>query len=191
MRTLKTWFVQPVTLVAVLFLTACGGAPKWVIQQGAAFDDNGITALYGVGMAQKGPNLAATRTKAESRARTELAKQIETYSSSFIKDFMEEHKDYMSDDAAASSTEFFSSVGKNISEATLSGSMIVNTYQGSDGYWYSLVKLPLDNKFIADFKSRLAAQLREKQNLILQEKTDSMLEQLDQELAKKTARQGM
>ena len=178
-------------IAAMALLAACGGAPKWVTMQGAAFDDNGATALYGVGMAKIGPNLAATRAKAEARARAELAKQIETYASSFIKDFMEEHKDYMADDASASSTEFFSSVAKNIAEATLVGSMVVDTYRGDDGYWYSLVKLPLDSKFLDAFKARVAAQLREKQNVILKEKTNDMLRELDKELEKKSRRQAM
>lgn len=180
-----------VTAALALLVVGCSSIPKWVNMQGAAFGDNGISALYGVGMARTGPNLAATRAKAEARGRAELGKQIETYSSTFIKDFMEEHKDYMADDASAGSTEFFSSVGKNISEATLTGSMVVDTYRGDDGYWYSLVKLPLDNKFLASFKSRVAAQLREKQGLILKGKTDEMLGELDKELAKKSKRQGM
>lgn len=172
-----------------LFSAGCASTPGWV--KGIVdMDDAGVTALYGVGMARKGPNLAATRTKAEARGRAELAKQIETYASSFIKDFIEEHRDYMADPESQSSTEFFSSVAKNIAEATLSGSMLIDTYQ-DDEHWYSLIKMTLDNKFVDQFKKRVAASVRTKQGVVLEEKTNQMLEDLDKELAKKTARQGM
>lgn len=176
-------------LLLSLFALGCGGAPHWV--KGVAdFDDAGVTALYGVGMTKQGQNPAATRAKAESRARTELAKQIETYSTSFIKDFMNEHQDYMADPGAASSTEYFASVAKNIAEATLAGSMIIDSYDDGDN-WYSLAKLPLESKFMEAFRARVAESIRDRKLAVAEDKANQMLEELDKELVKKTDRQSL
>ncbi len=188
---MRTFLPKKIALFLLLavFTIACSGSPKWIISQGAAFEDSGISALYGVGMARKSNNLSLARQKAEARARTELAKQIQTWSSSFIKDFASEHKDFMAQDGGESSTEFYESVAKNVAEATLNGSMIIDSYDADDGYWYSLAKLPLDNRFMQSYKAKTETLLRESQSEALKSKADAMLLELDKELQKRTAQQ--
>lgn len=176
--------------LAVL-LGACAGAPSrpaWVDKYGEAFPDNQKANLYGVGVSTKSLNPSMLRQKTEGRARQELAKQVETYVASFIKDFQQEHKDFM-DPSSAGSQEFTAIVAKNVSEATLAGSQIVDHWTDNEGNMYALAKLPLDPQFIGEFSKKASEAIRERKAAVLEGKTNEMLKQLDEELSKKTQRQ--
>lgn len=187
----RQWMGIGLGIMGVAFIAACAGAPPkpdWVDKGSGAFPGDRGTALYGVGVASKSPNVAMTRTRSENRGRAELAKVIETYIASFVKDFMQEHKDYM-DPEASGSQEFTSAVSKSVAEATLVGSQIVDHWTDNEGNLYSLATLPLDNKFLEAFAGKAKESLRERKAQILENKANEMLKQLDEELAKKTERQ--
>ena len=131
-------------LLASLFLIlACGAkkggytklpsdTPDWVIKGGGAFKSEKGTALYGVGINTFDPNPAMHRQTADARARQDLAKIIDTYVGSLMKDFMQSHKDFQNPEAS-SSVQFVSVVSKNVTDATLSGSQIIDHWTDKDG----------------------------------------------------------
>lgn len=181
-----------VGIACSLALAGCAGAPEkpdWIVKGSGAFPGDQGGVLYGVGIAAKSPNIVMQRTKSDSRARQELGRIINTYVASFMKDFMEEHQDFV-DPAGSGSDEFTSYVAKQVSEATLVGSQIIDHYTDSDGTLYALAKLAVDD-VLANIRSKTEAALRAKKRAILEHKTNEMLNTLDDELKKKRDAQNM
>jgi hypothetical protein len=183
-------------ITSLVFVLSCGGkapvkpgAPDWVNKGSGAFPGDQGVIMYGVGVTNKSPNISMMRTKAHNRARTEMAAAMETYVASFIKDFMQEHMDYMDPDSSGSQ-EFTSAVAKSVTEATLVGAEIVDHWTDPDGNMYALSKMPLDSSFLKAFSNKAAEALRERKAQMLESKANQMLEDLDKELEKKTQRQG-
>ncbi len=182
--------VAGAAFTATLFLAGCAGGPSkpdWIIKGSGAFPGDKGGVLYGVGIAAKSPNLAMQRQKADSRARQELGRVINTYVASFMKDFMEEHQDFV-DKKGTGSDEFTSVVSKTVSEATLVGSQIIDHFSDSDGTLYALGKLATDD-VLAQIKSKTEEALKERKGAILEAKTNDMLNALDDQLKKKQAAQ--
>ncbi len=189
-------FLAILAITSLVFVLSCGGktpvkpgAPEWVTKGSGAFPGDQGVIMYGVGVTGKSPNIAMMREKSHNRARADISKAMETYIASFIKDFMQEHMDYMDPDSSGSQ-EFTSAVSKSVTEATLVGAEIVDHWTDSDGNMYSLCKMPLDSSFLKAFSNKAAEALRERKAQMLESKANQMLEDLDKELEKKTQRQG-
>ena len=173
-------------LIAALAILSvgCSSTPDWVLKQSAAFDDAGVSALYGVGVAHKTPNVSATRTKAEARARTELAKQIRTWATSVTKDFVKEHRDYYANSASASSVEYYESIAVNVADATLVGATVVESYDDADAnQWYALVKMDINQGFLDSYRKAAAKAAESSVSGVDIDKISDLLKDLDAMLA--------
>jgi hypothetical protein len=101
-------------------------------------NDEGI--LYGVGQAKKqNPSLA--KKVAAQRARDEIAGAVKIKVENLVKDFMQESG--VGEKAGA--LEFTQVVSKGVTDATLTGAMIKETYQAKDGTYFVLVTYSLDD----------------------------------------------
>ena len=96
--------------------------------------------LYGVGEAKKQNPTLATKT-ATSRARAEISEIVRVKVSSMLKDFMQES----GAGGNASALEFSEAVTKQVSDNTLIGSSIKESYVAEDGAIYILVEYPMNN----------------------------------------------
>ncbi len=177
-----------VTGLSVLaFLAACGGGvkpPEWVTKGSGAFPGDQGAVLYGVGVASKSPNIALQRKIADNRARQELAAQISTYVATFMKDFMEQHKDYFNPDAAGSD-ELVQFVSKSVSEATLVGSQIVDRWTDPrDGTLYSLAVLRVDD-VLNQIKEKTKQAIRAQHRAVVVEKANELVKELDKAVEQK------
>ena len=168
--------------MSIGLIIACATAPKrpaWVYKGGAAFPSDEGVYIYGVGVSSKSPNLAAMRERAEHRARLQIARSIKTYVAALLKDFMTDYPDYFNPDAAGSE-EYLERVSKEVVEATLYGVQIVDHWTDpKDGTLYALARARKD-EVDNIFKERL----RMIKGLLLKEKTEEALKQLDEELKK-------
>lgn len=153
-------------------------APDWVMKGGVAFAGDDGKALYGVGVSGKSINPAMKRERADHRSKVELSRGIKTYVAAFTKDYMREHPDYF-DPKAAGSEEYTEKVSKEVSEATLEGVQIVDRWEGPDGSFYALARLPK-----ADMDAKFAEKMRAVKGALLKEKTEQALRDLDSELKK-------
>lgn len=173
---------------AFMFFVGCGKkAPDWVQKGAGAFDDK--TKLYGVGAAGITPDEFLTRRKCDMRARTELARVLNTYIASLMTDFVEHNKDYFNQDAEGLD-EFNSYVAKEVSEATLVGSQVIDRYVDDDKkVMYCLAVLDVDN-VINNIKEKIRQAVREQHRAIVKERSDEMLKKLDEELEKKRKAEG-
>jgi hypothetical protein len=159
-------------------------APDWVIKGSGAFDPAKDKSLYGVGYASKNPSIAMGRTISENRARQELAAVINTYVGRLIKDFMETHQDYM-DPAKSNTVEFVSVIAKNVTDATLVGSKVIDRWTDPEGGLYSLAQLSEDS--VINAIQQQTAEAARKQAIFLKNKTDEALSELNKELDAKKA----
>jgi hypothetical protein len=147
----KAWIVLLTTIVI-----GCGGGgkkaepppvpavqfPDWVnTGSGAAKGDRG-RVLRGVGAASGIKNVALARTAADNRARAEIAKIMETYSASLMKDYMASTT--AGDMKSSSEEQHVEQAVKTFSAVTLSGVQIVNHWvHPQDGTWYALAELDM------------------------------------------------
>ncbi|MHC6202406.1 tetratricopeptide repeat protein [Breznakiellaceae bacterium SP9] len=126
-----------VVLVLVILFTGCASQPAWFNQP----DDE--TMLYGVGTAQIS-NQSTAWQAATTRARQDLALQIEA--------LVEAMRENYEKSADSSSSEFFSTVGRELTSVVLQGAQIVNREAKSNNNYYvrvSYKKEDLRNAYTA------------------------------------------
>jgi len=166
--------MQKILLLTVVmcFTAACAttskvtGGPDWTMRGSGAFSGGG-KAFYGVGLAM--PTLkdeSLRREAADNRARADLQKIFETYSSGIMKDY------------SGSDGQLVERVIKTYQNGTRAGVQVVDRYQRRDGTVYSLVKLDLDQfKKYLEAENGISSQTRD----YLRNKSDAMFEELAKE----------
>ena len=97
-------------------------------------------AIYGVGDA-KMSSLSMSRTTAISRARDDIARQVEVLVTNAITDYAQEAGQGNNNQAI----EFTEIVSRQLVEVTLRGLITREVVIGRDGTVYALVKYPIDN----------------------------------------------
>ncbi len=152
------------------------GAPEWVLKSGDAFKGGKDGTFYGVGVAEGGQDIAITREKADTRARADLAKVLNLYTSSLLKDYNAQTGDAGKN---GSVEKLFERVVKEMAVMTLSGVQIVDRWQHpSTGDIYSLAMIELES-----FKSNIE-KLNEQNNKTkeyIRQNAERMYEQLTKE----------
>ena len=153
--------------------------PAWVTRGAGAFKDETGLAFYGVGVVQGIANRGLEMQTADSRARADLARALDTYVANFMKDFMSSA--VSSDMKSSDEQQFVSSITKSITETTLVGSQIVNHYRGPDGTLYALGRLSFD-----DVGKGMKEQVK-KRSAELKLTADQAVKELDEQLEKRKA----
>lgn len=181
MRTLK-----PVLLLFVVasFVLSCASPGKPKVSDIPDFYLNPPTAeeeIYGVGDANMS-SLSMSRTAALSRARDDIARQVELVVKSAITDYAQQ--------AGAGRTEqtinFTETVSRQLVEVTLRGLRTVEVALGKDGTVYALVEYSISN-----FKSEAENVFQRNQDAAFAEfKAAQALEQLNNELKNNPPRAG-
>ncbi len=144
------------TLILLFSMIGCGGrevtpdeqvpsefagAPEWVLQGcNAYWGDDGGARICGVGDAKIGSSMSIARTKATSRARTEISRTLETRVKNMIKDFQEE----VTDGESEMTAEQFSSTTVSLSKTTLNGTQVEQTWVSPSNQLYILVVLDVE-----------------------------------------------
>jgi hypothetical protein len=156
------------------------GAPTWVSMGCAAyFGDKGEKKdkICGVGAVGGMTNPAMARTAAQGRGRTEIARSIKVKVKSMLKDYAAVTKG--GPGAKLNNEEHIEDVSKQITDTTLSGTRLQETWISSSGTWYALMVLDTEA-----FKDSLKAQsnnLDEKTRAAIVERADKAFAEIDQE----------
>lgn len=174
-------------LVAALSLAACGRpSPKTALQ--AELQDlppwalgkcqetlKNKSALCASGSVQGMSSVSLARSAAEGRARTELARVLQVRVKSMLKDYQAAAQG--GPDNAASSEQYVEDTSKQITDVTLSGSRLEETFVTETGTFWALVVLDLDA-----FKDSLAKanQLNDAVRAGIIERAERSFRQLDQ-----------
>ena len=142
--------------------------PDWVLNPPLAED-----AVYGIGEA-KMSTISTSRTMAVSRARDDVARQVEVTIKNALTDYFQEAGEGENTQAV----QFVESVSRQIAEVTLNGARAIRFHILDDGTHYALVEYPVNSLSDAaneSFARNDAAQFAEF-------KAEQALERLDQEL---------
>ena len=177
--------IKVLSVVGLVFMMAsCAGAPPkqtvaacpdWVMKGGGAFGGERGKVFYGVGTANNIKNFMLLKETADNRAINDLAKSLNVYVSSLMKDYMAS----TSAGDQASEEQHVERVQKTVVKQTLNGVMIVDRcHDKENGLFHSLARLDLDQ-----FKDNVEkqAELSEKMKEYVKKNADKLHEQLEQE----------
>lgn len=185
---------------SALLLSGCGAnkvevkkdtnaKPDWT-DKGGVFNDDGNAVVYGVGIADNGPNISLMREKADSRARADLAVQLKVAVKKLTLDYMSDHKDYFDQKNTAGSDEMSTVVSKQVVDQTLIGSRIIDRWKDPEtGALYSLAKLKVGDGVFDAYENALRKSLRNQHRLETEERMNNALGQLDKEITDQRQRE--
>ena len=182
--------------MAVLALVACGGGgdkpqmstqvqhangPDWVNRGSGAYGGEKGRVFYGVGIASGIRNVAMRRSTADSRARSEISKTLDTYVSVLNKDY--QASTTAGDMSASSEEQHVEQALKTYSQMELSGVQIIDHWVDNDGTEYALSSLDMDT-----FKNNMdkMKELNSKVRDAVRQNADKAFDELSSEEAKHT-----
>ena len=186
-------------LGAFLFL-GCSGpqvketstVPAWVEKSSGAFPGEVDTVIIGVGVIDTNavPNISVQRQTVDHRARAEVAKVLKTTVANMIKDYMDQHKDYFDVENTAGSDEFIEIITKSVTDATLINCQIVDHYRDKENNaYYALARMDLNSSIYDEYKNSMKKVLREQHRVIVKERAEDALKDLDKEVEKQRERE--
>lgn len=156
-------------------------APEWVIKGSGAFGGERGKVFYGVGSAVGMKNMSLLRSAADNRARNEVAKVFQFYTSSLMKDY--KAATMAGDPNVTSDEQHVEEAIKTITSMTLSGVEVVDHWQNpATMEFYALARLDLDA-----FKDNLdrAQELDAKVKAHIKQNAERLHEELAEEEAKR------
>ena len=174
-------------------VVACGGGdkpqmsnqvlhangPDWVNRGSGAFGGDKGKVFYGVGIASGIRNAAMRRSTADSRARAEIAKILDTYVSVLNKDYMASTT--AGDMNASSEEQHVEQALKTYSQMEMSGVVVVDHWVDTDGTEFALAQLDMDSfKNNIDKMKELNAKVRD----AVRANADKAFDELNAEEAK-------
>jgi len=175
-----------VLAVATLVLASCSGSPKWVSKGGGYMSEKDRKAFYGVGAVTGIRNEPLAKETADNRARADLAKYVDTYTSYLMRDY-----------AASTTAGDFTKTGeeqhveralKTFVSTHLSGVQVVDRWEKEEKQGktvYSLAKMDL-----ASFKENIGQmrELNEAARDYVRKNAERAFERLQQEEDRRYAR---
>jgi hypothetical protein len=142
----KTRLLTMVVASGTLLLAACSSVPKWVDKGGGYMTQTYGKAFYGVGAVTGIRNEPLAKETADNRARADLAKYVDTYTSYLMRDYAASTT--ARDFTKTSEEQNVERVLKTFVSTYLSGVTVVDRWEKDDKTAgktiYSLAKLDLD-----------------------------------------------
>lgn len=148
------------------------GAPDWVLGSAST---NGL--ICGVGSATGTRNVSLARTAAQGRGRTEIARQLEVKVKAMLKDYQSTTTGGEGFGTAANDEQHIEDVSKQITDTTLSGTEMKNTWIAKTGTLYVQMCMDLE-KFKGAVNSM--QQLDEKVRAAVVERANKAFSELDE-----------
>lgn len=159
------------------------GAPKWVTQGCNAYwgEKKGEKKICGVGSATGTRNISLARTTAQGRARTEIARSLQTEVRAVLKDYQATTTGGQEFGKSASDEQHVEDVSKQITDTTLSGTEQIDTWISPNGTMWVLVALDVEA-----FKGAIAkmGQLSEGVRQAVIQRADKAFDDLDKTIDK-------
>ena len=161
-------------------------APTWVLAGCATYWDDDDQQVCGVGSADGSRNPALMRTTAIGRGRTEIARSLETGVKAMLKDYASTTTGGRDFGESANDEQHIVDVSKQITDLSLSGTELTDTWISQTGTYYALVSLDVE-KF-SESVSQME-QLSEQTRQAVVDRAAQSFAELEEELAKRPERQ--
>ncbi len=121
------------------------GAPTWVIEGCRAYAGEATpTKLCGVGSFKGSSNISLARTAAMARGRTEIARSLGIKVRSMLKDYQATTSGGPEFGETASDEQHIVDVSKQITDISLTGTEIQDTWISNSGTYYTLMALDVE-----------------------------------------------
>lgn len=187
-------FIHSIALILIVGLPLLGCAsdtmevpegpmqeyPEWVSTENNTFvDDEGQAVIYVVGVANAGKNPAMRWDSAENNARVKISRIMNTHVRGMFTSYAREAGDFY-DEATLSSIRNDEQVSRTLTEAYVSGAVIVNKYLTPNMQEaYVLMKLDLNNDLLQQMSDKAKYYVREHFAAKVKAETDKALEAMD------------
>jgi len=120
------------------------GAPDWVTKSCEAYwDDDSEARLCAVGAVAGTKNPGLARSAAVARARTEMARGLETKVQALLKDYQATSTGGADFVKLASDEQYITDASKQITDTSLSGTKFENSWVSPNGTYYAMISLDL------------------------------------------------
>jgi len=121
------------------------GAPDWVVKGCGAYFGDKKAAICGVGSAAGSRNISMLRTAAQGRGRTEIARSLSVKVKSMLKDYQSTTTGGEYFGEQANDEQHIEDVSKQVTNLTLSGTRLEDTWVSNSGTLYALMILDVDS----------------------------------------------
>jgi hypothetical protein len=187
------------SLVFASAISACGGpekvtsefaktledSPEWVLKGCAAYTGDKDPHVCGVGSVAGTANISLARSAAEARGRTDIARSLQVKVKAMLKDYQATTTGGEDFGTAAADEQHVVDVSKQITDMTLNGSRLQETWVSPhDGTYFVLMVLDVES-----FKKTLDGMqnLKESIRKAVIERADKAFKELDTEIDKERA----
>ncbi|AKU90443.1 LPP20 family lipoprotein [Vulgatibacter incomptus] len=161
-------------------------APDWVRKGCSAyFGDSKDKRICGVGAAGSTRNAALARTGAIARGRTEIARSLEVQVQAMLKDYQASTTGGEAFGSAAADDQHLVDVSRQVTETSLSGTTLVDSWISKTGTFYALVALDVEG--FKDAVSKME-NLSERVRAAVVQRADRAFEDLDRQIDKRHER---
>ena len=158
------------------------GAPDWVTKGCSVYyKEKKTPTICGVGSVGGSRNVSLMRSTATARARTELARSIEVKVRAMLKDYQATTTGGQDFGTSAADEQNIVDVSKQITNMTLSGTELADTWISPNGTFYALVTMDVDK-----FKDTISkmGNLSDSVRKAVEERADKAFGELDEEIDK-------
>jgi hypothetical protein len=140
--------------------------------------------ICGVGSAGGSRNASLMRSTATARARTELARSLQVKVKAMLKDYQATTTGGQDFGTAAADEQHIVDVSKQITDMSLSGTEVEDTWISQSGTFYALVAMDVDK-----FKNAVSKMnnLSESVRKAVEDRAQKSFEELDEEIDKERA----
>jgi len=161
-------------------------APEWVRKGCEAWwGEKQERRICGVGAAGSTRNAALARTGAIARGRTEIARALGVRVEALIKDYQATTTGGEAFGTAAADDQHLVDVSKQITDMSLAGTMLVDSWISSSGTFYALVALDVEG--FKDAVSKMQNLSESVRSAVIQ-RADEAFEDLDREIDRRRGR---
>lgn len=158
-------------------------APEWVRRGCSTYwKDDEPRRICGVGAMGGTRNAALARTGAMTRARTEIARSLQTQVEAMLKDYQATTTGGEAFGLAANDEQHVEDVSRQITEMSLSGTELVDSWISRSGTFYALVSLDVES--FQNAVSRME-QLSETVRRAVIERAEEAFDDLDYQLERR------
>lgn len=161
-------------------------APDWVRKGCSAYwKERPEKQICGVGAMGSTRNAALARTGAMARARTEIARSLQVQIEAMLKDYQATTTGGEAFGRAAADDQHVEDVSRQITETTLSGTELVDSWISRSGTFYALVSLDVER--FQDTVSKME-NLSERVREAVIRRSEKAFQDLDRQLEKRRER---
>lgn len=157
--------------------------PAWVMKGSGPIKENGVTVIYGVGIAEDVNNAYAQRKMADTRALAAVTSTLRTTITAMTMDFTESRTNLAK--GTSEETQTVSHIVQSVTEETLSNCYITDRWQDpKDNTLYAYAKIMMDGQMLRIYRDQLKLAVKAGTLPLNKDTADKAFAELDAQIGK-------